>query len=419
MSAHLSHRILAGYTDRTLSSSELLDADDHIANCDACRSLAVAMATGGQLNGFAGLPEDRGSSPHLDFAQMATYVDCQADAVDVEITEVHLRDCIQCSDEIDELRQIRDETFHPTVANASMPPAHSMGNGIRGVLRSWTFRLAMPAIFLAGLALVIYFVIRSPVDFDETQIAVVQDPNDNSPVGMPQTEEPALVETNMAAVTLVDGSGEIRLDAAGKVMGKFAAEYDPRIETALRTGDLPIAAEATRLRSQSGVLMGQQQGDRPGLRVLSPAGKVITANRPDFRWTEIEGADSYTVEVFDTGFNKVAESPPLEGTRWQIDSPLPRGREYSWQVTAIKNGETIRAPSRPSPDAKFVVVSGEKLREIARAKAAYGRSNLVLGLVYAEAGLIDESEREFRSLVNKNPRSKEARALLQRIRAVR
>ncbi len=121
--------------------------------------------------------------------------------------------------------------------------------------------------------------------------------------------------------------------------------------------------------------------------------------------------------MFDGNYQKVAESPALSATTWQVGSPLARGGEYIWQVTATKGSETIRAPQRPQPDARFMVLSAVRSSEIERARSRYGRSNLVMGLVYANAGLIDEAEREFQKLAARNPGSPSVQRLLRSIRS--
>jgi len=70
-----------------------------------------------------------------------------------------------------------------------------------------------------------------------------------------------------------------------------------------------------------------------------------------------------------------------------------------------------------APEARFKVLEQAKAGEIERAKKAYGNQHLALGLVYAEAGLLDEAEREFRALVAANPTSAEAKRLLRAVQA--
>jgi hypothetical protein len=65
------------------------------------------------------------------------------------------------------------------------------------------------------------------------------------------------------------------------------------------------------------------------------------------------------------------------------------------------------------------VLEQAKANELARAKRLFGTSHLTLGLLYADAGLLSEAEREFRLLRAANPNSELARNLLRQIQALR
>ena len=114
------------------------------------------------------------------------------------------------------------------------------------------------------------------------------------------------------------------------------------------------------------------------------------------------------VEVYDDQFKLVASSPQLTNQSWTA-TPLPRGKVYSWQVKAIKDGQEITSPRPPAPQAKFRVLDQRKRMNSREAKRAYGSSHLTLGLLYADAGLLKEAEQEFRSLRRANPNSDLAR----------
>ena len=133
----------------------------------------------------------------------------------------------------------------------------------------------------------------------------------------------------------------------------------------------------------------------------------------------MKDAESYRVDVFDDGFNKVASSPSVKSVEWQLNVPLHRGGVYRWQVTAMVNGEEVRSPVRPAPDAKFKVLDAVKADHLADARARYGRSHLLLGILYADAGLMPEAERELQILISKNPDSAAARRLLEKVKASR
>jgi len=151
----------------------------------------------------------------------------------------------------------------------------------------------------------------------------------------------------------------------------------------------------------------------------APLGKIIQTARPQFRWRALEGATGYVVNVYDANFNRVAGSPQITNTSWRIDRPLAGNKIYIWQVTALKDGQEIKSPVRPAPDAKFKVIDAAKANELARLSREYKNEPLFLGILYANAGLVDEAEREFQKEIAKNPNSKPARKFLQDVRKLK
>jgi hypothetical protein len=151
--------------------------------------------------------------------------------------------------------------------------------------------------------------------------------------------------------------------------------------------------------------------------VIEPVGEVVLSNRPSFRWSALEGASAYVVEVYDDQFRLVATSPQLTERSWTTS--LARGKVYSWQVKATKDGEEVTSPRPPAPQAKFRVLDQSRANEIAKAKQAYASSHLTLGLLYADAGLLREAEQEFRALRRANPNSEIARSLLRQVQSIR
>jgi hypothetical protein len=146
---------------------------------------------------------------------------------------------------------------------------------------------------------------------------------------------------------------------------------------------------------------------------------VVLSNQPTFRWSILEGASAYVVEVYDDQFKLVASSPELTNRAWRVSQSLARGKVYSWQVKAIKEGQEVTSPRPPAPQAKFRVLDQAKANEIARAKRDFASSHLTLGLLYADAGLLREAEQEFRSLRRANPDSDVARNLLRQVQSLR
>jgi hypothetical protein len=88
-------------------------------------------------------------------------------------------------------------------------------------------------------------------------------------------------------------------------------------------------------------------------------------------------------------------------------------------VKAFKDGQEFRAPRPPAPQAKFRILDQARLNEIEQAQRAYGTSHLTLGLLYAQARLLDEAEQQFRALKKSNPDSPLVQKLLSQINKMR
>jgi hypothetical protein len=148
-------------------------------------------------------------------------------------------------------------------------------------------------------------------------------------------------------------------------------------------------------------------------------GTVTMSDRPAFRWSAFDGADTCVVRIYDADFNEVAASPWLSETSWTVTRALERGRIYSWQVTARAGAKEIISPVKPAPEARFMTLDRAKANELAEAKSASAGSHLTLGILYAQAGLLDEAERELQALLRANPQSALAEKLLRSVRAKR
>jgi hypothetical protein len=133
----------------------------------------------------------------------------------------------------------------------------------------------------------------------------------------------------------------------------------------------------------------------------------------------MEGATGYVVEIYDNQFNLVLSSPQLTGQSWAPPQSLARGKVYAWQVKAIKDGQEFTSPRPPAPQARFRILDQAKANELANARRAAGASHLILGLLYAEAGVLREAEQELRYVQKANPDSKVASSLLSQVQALR
>jgi hypothetical protein len=170
-------------------------------------------------------------------------------------------------------------------------------------------------------------------------------------------------------------------------------------------------------RPPSSLMSSDEQ--RGEFSVIEPVGTVLMNAQPTFRWSSMEGATGYVVEVYDDNFQLAAASPQITNYSWAAPQSLSRGKVYAWQVKAMKDGQEVTSPRPPAPQAKFRILDQAKANELAQARRAYASSHLTLALLYAEAGLLKESEQELRKLRKANPDSELARNLLRQVHALR
>ena len=404
-----------------------MSVDEHLLSCDKCFSKLGDDLLAADIDQALFELEDKDPfEGHLTYEQMEAFVDGVSDAADREIVDLHREVCSDCEQQLGELLQIRATLqLETATADDSIVSRPEPGFWAR-ISAKPLFRFGIPA--FAAIAIGAFAWSFWLFDRPSGGVTMAVDPiandgfvNANTNSGVANTEIATISEPNPVStapmVSLADGPGMIEIDTDGKLKGFNAPLFEARIKAALTTQNIEISTAARELRSKADVLMGDAQPGVP-FALTSPVGKVIESARPQFRWKTLDHAESYVVSVYDANFNKVAESPPLKQNSW-TSITLKRGNVYHWQVTAQRGGEEIRSPARPAPDARFKVIDSIAAGEIDTAKRNFGNSRLVLGIAYANAGLLDEAEREFQALLKKNPNSEAVRRLLNKIRSAK
>lgn len=318
------------------------------------------------------------------------------------------------------------------------------GSVVSGVaLHRRTAALALCLLFISTLGAVIYMYLPT----DKTQ-EVRQD--DRSPVVNPTPPAPApspSAEIVSAPPAGTNTNTEAHRDAvAGQPPGTQPQPSDGRpspgssggigglggyppavreeVMTAMKSRRILASTELKGVKDEDDITMsGSAESDLPvGYKAATPNGVVVRDDRPIFRWGPVGEASHYIVRVYDDQVSHdepVAESPPVNVTEWTPTRPLPRGRLYSWQLKAPKSGAPKLPANTPSPEWKFRVLSGAALRKVEAAERVKPISRLAMGVVYANAGLLEEAEREFRLLVRSEPQNRTARDLLRSVQALR
>jgi hypothetical protein len=407
-------------------------------DCEACR-LKVELAFDDEV--FYGLKSEVlgpsaetvssfAEQAHLTFERTAAYVDETLAGEELRVVKDHLTGCEQCAMAVDDLRAFRNQFMPGLDREYQPPPAPAVHkNRWRRFVADMISLLPRSPAMVVGSALAALLMIAAgwliwqAIERNGKNPKMAQTtPSPTAPVVTPVVSpNPTQEGGAMVIAQLNDGAGQVVLDGSGKLSGVdyLPPGYQQMIKKALSSRRLeksPLLAGL--VRSDSLLRRG---GDNQGARfsVSAPVGKVMLSDRPTFRWSPLEGATGYIVEVYDDKLNQIIIGSQGADTSWTSPQSLKRGGIYSWQVTAIKGGEEFSSPRLPAPPAKFRVLDQTQANEIVQAQRAYTSSHLTLALIYTKAGLIDEAEQEFRALQRANPNSKILRRLLANIQAMR
>jgi hypothetical protein len=339
--AHITDEQIAQFRDGTLAPSELLELDEHVAGCLACRGRLASSA-----NAFSGIRSLRAEvAGHLEYEGIVACSEGMASPKQ----RAHLQECAMCQAEVQDLGRFRSE-LHDT------PRARKKATVVP--IARWT-KWTLPAAVAAAVLLIAGGAVWNARRHRAVEQAAATAPK---PVEAPlPPAEKASLDRAMAA---------------------------RRFERA------PVLDQ---LIVHPNTLLGSKS-EATTLDLLTPVGTTVLSDRPTMRWTPLLGATGYVVAIFNTNFEKIAESPVQTGTDWTVGSALPRGQVLSWQVTADVRGKRVRAPQPPAREARFEVVSKETADRIAAIAQQHPGDSLLRAVLYANAGALDEAEEALRAM---------------------
>jgi anti-sigma factor RsiW len=428
---HLSTQLLESYGRRLLEASELLALDDHLSTCPACcerwrqatTRVTSLLALQASLQGPC-----EAATTHLSSEQLTIYAAGGLDEIDRELAESHFEVCPQCEAQAQWLKAQAAQGAAAEINSASTISPSSPATLSRwlmvtsGLSSLWNrFRLLPLRLRVVGAAvllalMVLTFALWLRAEKDGSIVVIPHSapplPTPHSPIIPPPEPSPILL-------ALSDGGETITLDMQGNVAGldSLPASDRQRVKASLETGKVKISKAIEQLRDPAASIMGSPS--TTALLLRTPVGEIVASERPTFSWRPLVGAISYQIIISDpaASYQEVASSPQLKGSHWTMDRPLKRGHVYTWQIIVRTADEELKAPGPEAPAAKFKVLDHATASKLVNEKKRYAGRCLALGLLYAEAGLLDEAERELKALVAANPRSQIAKSLLLDLRS--
>lgn len=425
MSAHLTSRQIEDLKGRVASPPELLAIMNHVSSCEACRSqLASEQKTGAAVEALRADLSKQVTVNHPTYEELAGCVDESLGETDRIILESHLETCLSCARELADLRAFKAEmTTYPEVERRPATSA-SLVEKIKAFIgayshRRWVQLGAAAVVLLLCVSTATIMLRKEPVReiskfHQKDEAPAEQNANPQPPSNPPAPPPPEIAET------INDGGGVVTIDKEGNVSGleSLPPGYQRYVKATLKSRRVEAPNQLQELIGKAGVLMGSSS-EANGFSLIGPVGTIVRTDRPSFHWKPLNGATSYVVAVYDSSFNKVASSEAQSKTEWAPSKSLKRGETYSWQVTAIKDGNEVVSPAPPAPAAKFKILDSESDRELQQVKQAYPDSHLVLGILYQRAGLPEYAQREFNMLYRANPNSELVKKLLHDVKSSR
>jgi hypothetical protein len=194
--------------------------------------------------------------------------------------------------------------------------------------------------------------------------------------------------------------------------GYGRADWNDAVRNAIEHGKLERPAILAELRPPAEVLRGE--GEARKNAAMSPVGVVIDSTTPTLKWRAAEGR--YVVSVYD-GFERVAQSGLLRSREWRVPLPLKRGRTYAWQVEVHRDGSVELLSPPPAPPAYFRVLDEKTSSSIADARRRFSGDPLLLGVLYARAGMQDQAMEQLRSYAAQDPADSKRAALAKSLAA--
>ncbi len=339
-----------------------------------------------QLTAQSGGVEE--SIRHLTYVDLEAYLEGRLSSDRLKHCRAHLDSCEACRAELEDLRTFKSDL--PGFPR-SEPDRRELGRGRR------RRRLALPQ--AAAIATVVVATISAVLWWGRDR---------------PRVNKTSVAVTVTHSLTPVPTPGiQTRDTRLADEIAALPADVRPAVSEAIQHGKLRLPTDPGQFRGRAPTLLGAPETNT-GFALLSPFGEAIAETRPEFRWQPLAGAIRYSVAIVDAGLHPVQRSPALRTTGWRPRRPLRRGQTYLWQVTAtLRGGSTVVASGRAFPGALLRIIPSKLADELAQFRRGHEEAHLVLGAVYAQAGMLTESADELKKVPPGDSSYSTARTLLE------
>jgi hypothetical protein len=357
---HLTSEARAAYWERTLAPQALLEVSDHLQECTSCRQELLRDKPPFGLTGSG--------AESISYEELVAWMEGDLEpAARRELAE-RISNSSRTSIELVNLLRFRDEMNElPAGAYSPAAPPRSIWGP------TWVLPLA------AGLALGLAFLWLTTI-------------------GRERSGRVAFVDQGKQLV--------VRQNGAIPVLGELPDDLQQAVRDAVSLGRITLPATLTDLGGSSEELAGAPASSG-SLRAIAPIGMVTETEKPLLRWSAEPGATGYRVNLSKSG-GELTSSPllPPGQTTWTPAKNLLPNEVYEWEVEALRDGELLaKAPAPPEPEARFRVLDSATRARLEEQRRKFGGSHLVMGLLYAKAGLLAEARTEFEKLARENPQS--------------
>ncbi len=419
MDTHLSTDEIKRYLARTLTRNDFDRVGAHVHDCETCYHSFLGRLQERfpiliDLDELAGL-----QGWHLEGEELAAYLEGRMDELDFECASVHLEECSSCMEKTSAAFEQSLE-YPRLITRARRNYAFTVRSYLPSVqsISSHRLQLALAAMLIIASVLTLWVLIqqrpaRPQVADSSHEETVSPDASHQQPTPPVQIDPSATSNSSPG----VDASISSRMPAKADSENREGKREQDAMERVLIARDLVMPRAIKMLDRTPSIAIRGTQPSIQFFTIVRPFATVVGNDRPTLSWTALDGATSYTVSVFDADLHLIKTSEPLSETHWRMPARLEGGIVYTWTVTALKDGQEIVAPAAPAR-AEFKILETAELIKLNR-RVSRSASLAARGILYAEAGLLDEAEKQFQVHLERHPSDAHVKTLLHTVQSWR